>query len=49
VTGYHDITPRMGAAYDVFGERQDVAEGQRQQVPAGGEQRRAVHDRQSRR
>ncbi len=19
VTGYHDITPRMGAAYDVFG------------------------------
>ena len=46
VTGYHDITPRMGAAVRRVRQRQDVAESEPQQVPAGGEQRRAVHDRQ---
>ncbi len=47
VTGFHDITPRMGAAYDRVRERQDVAEGEHQQIPGNRAERRPLHHQQS--
>jgi hypothetical protein len=35
VTGYNDITPRFGAAYDVFGNGKTALQGEHGQVPAG--------------
>ena len=45
-TGYHDITPRMGAAYDLFGNGKTALKVSFEQVPAGRVHRRGVHDQQ---
>ena len=42
VSGFNDITPRMGAAYDLR-QRQDVAQGQPRQVPAARQQPGPLH------
>jgi hypothetical protein len=49
VTGYHDITPRMGMAYDVFGNGKTALKGELQQVSPACEQRKQLHSGQSRR
>ena len=43
VKGFNDITPRMGAGLRRVRERQDLVQGQLQQVPAAGQQRERVH------
>ena len=46
VRGYNDITPRMGALVRPVRQRQDGAQGEHQQVPAGAVQRRRLHHQQ---
>ena len=47
VEGYHDLWPRGGVAYDLFGTGQDVDQSELRTVSGGGAERRVVHRAQS--
>ncbi len=46
VTGYNDIAPRMGLAYDVFGDGKTAVKVNLSKYLPGGGQRRRLHQRQ---
>ena len=43
VTGYKDISPRGGVAYDLFGNGKTAREGELRQVPGADEQQQQLH------
>ena len=49
VEGYHDLWPRGGLAYDVFGDGQDVGQGQHGPLSRSGTERRLLRRAQSHR